>query len=206
MPRLKRWNGSEYVNADIRSSDGSAYEKKPLMYWDGTKHVNILEQEYNIDYTPTNHQNYWTLSGSKENNYPTRHYHGSHNGTSSAKRGSMIFFNIEAIQADLAGAEIDDVRLYLDNLHSYYSTGMTVVICSHDKTTEPTSWSYKDYNIDSLTINKGQNLWYDLPNSFAEGLRDGTLKGIALYPSSNSTIYYGYFDAAKTKLNITFRK
>jgi len=140
-------------------------------------------------------------------------YQGYHSSGAGGYEWSKFGFDSTQIQADLAGATITKVELYLKNAHSYWSSGLNLMLGWHNDAFDgATSRTTGNWNsLSSEWFNKYQGKWVTLNNSVGNQLRDGTMAGFTLgspYSGSNNT--YGYFDGAYNvyppQLRITYQK
>lgn len=139
-------------------------------------------------------------------------YQGYYSGTN-GNQYSMVRWDTGIIGPNLAGATIDRVRILLKNTHSYLNSGMTCYVGSHNQSNLNGSHSSGQITTGLATVafSKGQQLWFDVPVSLGEGMRDGTKKGIAIGPAPNtSQNHYGYFagfgQSNAPQIEITFTK
>lgn len=142
-------------------------------------------------------------------------YQGQYDGTN-GNQYSMIAFPYATIQADLAGATIDLVELYLNNNHTYANSGGTAVIGTHNQTSVSGSHAYAQVNPDEIRwhFDKGQAKWVEIdspthPTGIGNMFRDNTAKGIALGKGpTTSTLYYGFYagngQSGEPQLRVTF--
>lgn len=167
-------------------------------------------QQYTKTYTATGSDSF-DQDGS-DRNVP-QCYQGYYS-TNHGNQWSMIQFDDAQMRADLAGAVIDDVNVYLNNTFSYYNAGMTAVVGTHNRDVIAGDQSYGGSIIPDRTredFNKGQSKWFDVPNSIGEDFRDGNARGLVLGqgPSTSHT-YYGYFagysQSGPPKIQITYTK
>lgn len=166
-------------------------------------------QQYTETYTAT-------FSDSFQEDGTDRNVGECYQGDFSSTNGnqfSLIMFDNAQMRADLAGATIDDVNVYLNNNHSYFNGGMTAVVGTHDKDNIGGDQSYSNVNPDRTreSFSKGQAKWFDVPNSIGEDFRDGQANGLLLGKApSGSNEYYGYFagynQSGPPKIQITYTK
>jgi hypothetical protein len=105
-------------------------------------------------------------------------------------------FNTAAIQADLAGATITAFKIYLNNNHTWFNSGMTAAIGYDTKTSfgasegDPTG-----PGIDAIEphFNEGQAKWVDASGAGFGTSFQTTRTQIVLYRGTNNLQYYGFF-------------
>lgn len=173
--------------------------------------------QYTKTYNPTFSESYQsdgTSRGSFDNGDVYQGYYSATNGN----QFSMIGFPYSTISADLTGATINKVEVYLDNTHWYNNSGGTAVIGYHNNATAPSTATYPTTdNITRSTFTYGQAKWVTVNNSIGTAFQNGTAKGILLGKGqtsggtlSNDHTYYGYFAGAtktgKPLLRITYTK
>lgn len=102
---------------------------------------------------------------------------------------SQVGFDYTVIAADLAGAEVVRVELFLGLLNAL-GDQVNVFVGTHNNITAPATWSAVAYKVSTKLWSRGGH-WHTISNSIGEGLRDGTIKGIVLDPRNDNTGYYG---------------
>ena len=206
---IKRWDGSKWVNVSaIYRWDGSKWVKAKCRRWDGSKWVDTIEYIYTKQYAPSSYQNFWN-NGSKDNQYPDEHIQGTYDSSSGNRRRALIILPYSSIASDLAGATIQSVRLRLKRLNTSHGTSGkgTVVVHSHNISSIPSSWTGSGLTQRATAgFERGEEKWVTLPNAVGNGLRDGTIKGLALATDSTGLGYYVRMDASRTLLEITYEK
>lgn len=209
MARLKVWNGSAWVDAKaVYYWDGSAWQKKKLKVWNGSVWIDTIQYIYTKQYAPTAYQNFWN-NGRPDNQYPNEHIQGTWDGTSSNIRRALIIFPYSTIAADLAGATIRSVKLRLMRMNTAHGTSGvgTAVINSHNISSIPSRWTGTGLTQQATAgLYRGEEKWINLPIAVGNGLRDGTIKGLALSTTNTNIAYYVRFDARRTLLEITYEK
>jgi hypothetical protein len=102
--------------------------------------------------------------------------------------------------ADLAGVTITDTKIRLNNLHSWYNSGIQVYLGYNGRTSLPSSWNGADIvAVKNWHQNENSVLTEDLFGSgFGTALKAGSAKAITLGPGSGSfnLSNYGYFYGA----------
>ncbi|HLU98511.1 MAG TPA: hypothetical protein VKZ89_16895 [Thermobifida alba] len=134
-------------------------------------------------------------------------------GDGTGKQYGKAGFDHATIQSDLAGSTIDRVELRLSNEHSWFSSGLTARIGTHNNAAEPGGSTSTDgaFNRSSYAWNKGETKYVDLPVAVGEDLRDDTAKGITTgRPTAGDRNDYGYFrgynasSSQRPRLRITY--
>src|SRR5690606_17946762 len=134
-------------------------------------------------------------------------------GDGTGKQYGKAGFDHATIQSDLAGSTIDRVELRLSNEHSWFSSGLTARIRTHNHAAEPGGSTSTDgaFNRSSYAWNKGETKYVDLPVAVGEDLRDDTAKGITTgRPTAGDRNDYGYFrgynasSSQRPRLRITY--
>lgn len=133
--------------------------------------------------------------------------------SSDGNQRSLIGFDYADMRSDLAGSTINKVTFTAYAEHWYYNNGGTAVLGTHNYTSEPSTWA------DSRVAQNGQQSsgWpraakrtVTLANSVGNGIRDGSITGIAFGPApSSDLIYYGKFTgfgSNRPSITITFTK
>lgn len=137
------------------------------------------------------------------------------------RQRSIICFPT-TVASDLTGAyDIQSVELYLKCLHWGPDSGGTAVVRSHSETSPPSTWG----GVSGLSSDDDRTAWSSKTGAkwcdVSQGINSpqiltvnnwvtGTIRGLALYPTSDATEYYGYFagngQSGEPQLRITYRK
>lgn len=122
---------------------------------------------------------------------------------------SLIGFDAKKIQANLKGARIQKIELYLKNEHFWYAKGGRAAIVSHSFPNKPNKFNYTT-SVTDRYFTKGQGQWVVLPDSLGTLLKNGTISGFGLYRNTQQLDYYGYFSGATSSnrpvLRVTYTK
>lgn len=121
---------------------------------------------------------------------------GDRGNTFNGKTKTWYEFNSTQIQNDLAGATITGFKIFLNNNHTWFNSGMSAAIGYDTKPSfGATAVDPSGPGIDAFEphFNEGQSRWVD-----ATGLGFGTsfqnfATQIVLWKNSNNLQYYGYF-------------
>ncbi|SHI89210.1 phage minor structural protein, N-terminal region [Clostridium amylolyticum] len=173
---------------------------------------NFLESYFNPSAAPPppttqNHTTRWDTNQTKSwrDNWGWRSdnryiYQGQY-GSNGVHRGFM-YFDSASIRGALSGATINNVYLYLARRSSGGSSAATRIRLYGHQYDSPSGGTglYVDYGyIGSWAW--GESKWISLPSNVGEGLKNGSIKGLALYDgSSNYAIFEAY---AKLEINYT---
>lgn len=170
----------------------------------------------------------WTSTGSKSwrNNWGWRNDNsrvyqgewceiaGSPNQTAPAgtcwgKHRGFWYFNYSDIQNNLSGKEIVSIRVWIKRANTYHGhyDDQTVHMWMHnlnssDRPSTPSVGHH--YEVPDPQFSKGEETWINLPKSYGERLRDGTMKGLALYVPDWGRMPYMYFSGT-AKIEITYK-
>jgi hypothetical protein len=121
---------------------------------------------------------------------------GDRGNTFNGHAKSWYEFNTAAIQADLAGATITAFKVYLNNNHTWFNSGMTAAIGYDTKTGfGATEGDPAGPGIDAVEthFNEGQAKWVDLSGAGFGTSFQTTRTQIVLYRGTNNLQYYGFF-------------
>lgn len=215
MPKIHFRDGGVWKDATVKKRSNSAWVDADVFVYEGGKWNNATKQTITKTWTSI-----WSRSyqgdGTKraDSQYGnTRMYQGEYNDAwnSWGLQRSMMAFNMTAIRADLSGAEIKDVKLYLKNYHWYFSSGGTAVIGLHNSMSEPTTFQQTYYSWkQEFFSGRGQSKWVDIGEQIGRTMRDGNHSGFTLMSQHSNHKYYGYFYGADSayapKLQITYVK
>lgn len=126
--------------------------------------------------------------------------------SSAGRYESMVGF--PSMTGPLSGADIDKVEVYVKPAHGGGSGGnMTVSVGVHGASSEPGSFSrVTSHGLVTKTIKAGRGEWITLPASTYPGFKNGDLRGVAFYTTSESASYYGYMYASGVRVRVHYRK
>lgn len=124
---------------------------------------------------------------------------GSFNGT----QKSLYNFPYSQMQSDLSGVSISSVSLTLSNIHSWYDSGLNVILGYSGQTAIPSSYAASDVtSVKTFSMAEGATKTESLPVSLGNAFKSGAAKSLVLGPGSAYNLgNYGYFKQAMT-LNI----
>jgi hypothetical protein len=174
-------------------------------------------QNYVKTYTATASHSYQGSDGGnpnlKINDNSTSYQGGDRGNTYNGKAKTWFQFNLATITADLSGATITKVQLFLNNNHTWYSGGMTAAIGWDNKTSfgstaiDPAG---AGIDVQESNFNEGQSKWVTLPNSVGTAFQNGSATTIVLWRNTNSLQYYGFFagsgQSSPPQLKISYTK
>jgi hypothetical protein len=121
---------------------------------------------------------------------------GDRPNTFNGRAKTWYEFNTAAIQADLAGATITAFKVYLNNNHSWFNSGITAAIGYDTKTGFGASeGDPAGPGIDAVEshFNEGQAKWVDLSGAGFGTSFQTVRTQIVLFKNSNNLQYYGFF-------------
>lgn len=115
------------------------------------------------------------------------------------------------VQADLSGATITKMELYLYANHWYNNSGGTAVIGNHGSTSAPSSFPSGSATFNKSWSTKSGGQWVTIPSSWWTYWTTGAHRGFTLGDgASTSTSYYGRFNGVgmsyAPKLRVTYQK
>ena len=181
---------------------GPAFDQSPTYPWIRPD----ASSDTGSSTTPTSQTGTWNMSSFQNYRAGVRLAHTSGNiagGNLSGEWCGIMFFPYTTIQSALSGATTTKVEIYLQNAHTYASSGSTVLIGSHNYASAPSS-SPSVAARASQPFSRGQGRWVTLPNAVGDGFKGGTIKGLAVYGSS--TANYATWTPSATKIRITYKK
>ena len=119
---------------------------------------------------------------------------------------SSMVTTLAAVTAD---ANITKVRIYLYANHWYNNSGGTGLIKRHNYASAPASSPSMTTVVSSTGWPKPGGRWVDITNASGvkAALRGGTMRGIGVGPAgTTSQTYYGRFNKAGAKIEVTYKK
>lgn len=138
-------------------------------------------------------------------------YFGLNPGDSIGQQKSLIGFDYPTIAADLAGATIQTVELFLAVTDMPYVDNGTVRIGLHNNTSRPDSYIniYKTFT-NALSYAKIEAGWRQITNELATGIVLGVVKGVLIDQTTTAPEFYGVAAGASEslmpKVRITYVK
>jgi hypothetical protein len=129
----------------------------------------------------------------------------AHQGYNSANPRRMSQIGFPSLAADLSGATINWIEVYVYFAHWWNNAGGTAVIGVHRNGSAPSTYSNQTDDVVRKAIKKPGGAWVRLPSSTFAGWLSGSWRGITLRApgDSTSTAYYGYATIAKLRVNYT---
>lgn len=128
-------------------------------------------------------------------------------GYSSYDGDSKSLWTFPSMTSTLSGATITKIRVYLYANHWYYNSGGTARIKVHGYSSIPGSSPSMTTAVDSSSWPKPGGRWVTLPSSLHAGFISGAYKGIGVGPAgSTNQLYYGRFNKAGAKIEVTYKK
>lgn len=169
----------------------------------------VTQKQYTKDYAVSASQIYWGTGG-KETDYASQLIQGSYASSLSTARRTLMLFP-SAIAADLEGAQINSVQLYIKRLSSSHGTEKCALsVKKHAFSSLPSRWEGNDGGSAMsapVTLTRGQAKWITLLPSVGEGLKNGTVKGLCLDADDSCSLgSYGRFEKSSVRLRITYTK
>jgi hypothetical protein len=138
-----------------------------------------------------------------ERNYGSPMYQGGTTASGGGYNGtmkSMGYLGPGNPQSDLAGKTIDSVKVAFGNQHSWYGTGMYIVLGYNARTSLPSSWNGADITaVTSYWCPAGSYQYQDVTGyGLGTALQNGSAKCLTLGPGTpNMNLWnYGYFGGA----------
>src|SRR5215831_7429573 len=204
---------TQMVAVDQNPGDDSQVQARFEIYDMGTTVPNtgrtILAGSGGSGNNPQNYTKTYTSNGShcyqgsdggnpnlKINDNGSGYVCGDRANTYNGKAKTWYTFNTGPIVSDLTGATINWVKIYLNNNHTWYGSGMTCPVGYDSKSSfGSTAGDPSGGGIDAAEthFNQGQAKWFSVPNAFASNFASGAANTIVLWRNTNSLSYYGYF-------------
>lgn len=162
-------------------------------------------------YQSTWAETYWPFGGSppwnqKRNATSVLDY--GYQDATFAQQKTMIGFDATTIAADLSGATINKVELFLRTIFAN-SNPTAIRIGAHDYAAEPAAYHVRNLAVTTASWPRTGSAWHTLSSWFGQSFRDGLIKGIVLDQNSNAASLYGQVDgfgADRPTLRITYTK
>lgn len=227
MPFVKyRGANGEWIKlggGNVRVSNGHTWIPPRARIWNGHEWLNLLEERKITTWTATWSEGYW---GADHGNIAHTHYNSLwrhdrlaqgdyqpyHDRFNRSIEHGMAGFDDANIRAELAGARIEKVEIYLHSLHWAYMSGGTAVIGLHNARGWQERFSEVNHGVARVRYyRRDQGQWITLPNWVGDNLRDNLITGITTSADNNSLWQYGIFAGIwdgwkKPKIRITYWK
>jgi hypothetical protein len=192
--RGRYWNGAAFVYVDypMRSDITAppavpAYPALPAVPSQPVTRVGT--------YTATWSQTY-QASGAKRTDTRGENFlvYGNEGNAYGTQR-ALIGFNYALINSDLASSTIKSIQLKLQNVASYWNTGVDIFFGMHNVTSEPLTWPATGFlplrRVVQAHLGPVDYKTIQLQMQFAQLLRTGGAKGIAIEAPTNARDYFG---------------
>lgn len=109
---------------------------------------------------------------------------------------SLVGFDYTSIVSALTGSTIQEVKLTMTMLHTYWPDSVSPMFGMHNLTSEPTTYDSPGSTILRYgftdTWSRGETKTVNLPMAFAQQLRAGTAKGLVLEAPNSDPGFFGY--------------
>ncbi|HYK70419.1 MAG TPA: hypothetical protein VEV45_20915 [Streptosporangiaceae bacterium] len=124
-------------------------------------------------------------------------YQGGDYGNTYNGRAKTWFTTPSSMVTDLSGATINWAKMYLNNNHTWYNSGMTLSMGNDSRTsfgsTAGDPGGATGYF--HVAFSEGQAKWFTLPSSMYSALTSSS-RNLVIWAGTNSLSYYGYFAGA----------
>lgn len=182
--------GSAYVTREwVTTAPGSSTSATAV----GTPAT--APNSHTVEYPATWSQSYQELGTARTDDGTILLYYGKATGdTVNGRNRSLVGFDYTTIAAALSGSTIESVKLRLQNLGSGVPSGSDIHFGIHNFTSEPATWAGGGIPSSMLAkrnFGPTEMKVVNLPLDFAQAIRDGWGKGIALEAPSDSLEFYG---------------
>lgn len=122
-------------------------------------------------------------------------YYGN-GGDANGRNRSLIGFDYTTIASSLASSTIKSVSLTITSINTYFSdVGADVYLGIHNFSAKPATWTGGGIPMSMAVranLHPSETTTVDLTLDFAQAIRDGWGKGIALEVPGDSPEFYGY--------------
>lgn len=147
-----------------------------------------------VTYYPTWTQSY-DAGGAQRVGDTTNHMYQGFYSSTHGNTKSAAGYNYSGIQSTLSGHTIDSLTLTFTVAHTYYNSGSTILIGTHNSsaTSPPGTWPGGIFVQSKAGCVAGNQYTVTLPGSVATQFQNGGVKGIIFGPgTTTSLIYYAY--------------
>ena len=161
---------------------------------------------YTKTWSPSWTQTYFDGGASKASaNWNGEAAQGYYNATTGYMKGLVGF---PSMTAELSGATIKKIEVYVFAEHWWYGAGGTLVLGTHGSatTTAPATYTAGTSDLVRKKLGRGQGAWITMPSSTHPRIQSGSFRGIMAYIASTSKEYYGALTGSKTRIRVTYEK
>jgi|SRR6185369_568553 len=199
--RVKHWDGSAWVNSDVRRWDGAEWAAANSYYWDGSQWALQTDRTPPTSTHTTDYAQVWRGTYGSDNNRRTdsngasHNYQGDSGSSSYGNQRSMWSLGLGPF-SDLQGAvAFYDSLVYVTNQWTYYNSGGTAVFGTNPINSggAPSTFSERDSNVIQVHFERYQAKWIGLGTSLMGLFQAGLIFGFTLHASSNDVTFYGYY-------------
>lgn len=202
--RLKYWNGSSWVNAELRRWNGSSWVTANMYFYNGsawelctdrTPPTQTYTRTYNAAWTGTYRENGTLRTDSKADTY---NFQGD-SGASTWGNQRCMWGLPTTVRTDAAGAVARySARVWFDNEWTWYNAGGTAVVGTHNRTSQPSTFTANRNDQVRIKFSRGQAKWTAISTNFILWAGQGSMYGFTMYINSRDVEYYGYYTKAIT--------
>ncbi|NBK25460.1 MAG: hypothetical protein EOM68_25990 [Spirochaetia bacterium] len=202
MGSVKVWNGSTWVDVQsVKTWSGSAWVNRIVKHWNGSSWVDDSTKVITLTSNMTGSvSKAWEPTGWRGSN--DRPYQSAWDD--SKNNVGFIWFDSSEF-AQLSGKTIVSTEAYLyrqsgagysaaRGVH-IWGTSLQASARSSSKTLAQAVATLYNETADAISLAWSAGGWGTISNAIAEGMRDGTRFGIAVYVASGAMNEYAIFDA-----------
>lgn len=191
--RGRFWNGASYTYVDYpMRTDISGPPAVPA--YPAAPAVGSVPATYQTTFTGTWSQTYQGSDAKRTDTLGEFNLvYGASGQDAFGQQKALVGFDGAAMVAALTGSTIQSIELSMTNLKAYWGT-VAVFFGLHNLSSEPTTFDSTGITLRrsaSATFAVGKQT-IPLPMSFAQALRAGTAKGLALEAPTAEADFYGY--------------
>lgn len=201
MPwRTKTWNGSAWVDSELRKWNGTSWVAIDGYSWDGDSWEIMTDRTPPTQYYESTFGNHYGASyqGSNARRTDSSGLANTYQGYNSASWGIQkgmwgLDVNMQNVVSGLVA--VYAAFLFFDNNHTYWNAGGTMGIGTHafHSGSPPATYQANRHNVHNVHFNKGEAKWIQVSNDFGWWAADGSFRGPVCFVNSSDSEYYGYY-------------
>jgi hypothetical protein len=159
------------------------------------------KQTYTKTYTAVHTRSYQGSNGTNANlliDTDGKAYQGGDVGNTYNGDAKTWFSMPSSMGTDLSGATINWAKMYLNNNHTWYGSGMTARMGIDSRNTWPSTAGDPSGAVGYFTtsFSQGQAKWVNLPSSWFSRLAAPGTYAPVIWANTSNLSYYGYFAGA----------
>lgn len=198
--RVKVYNGSSFVDAELKTWNGSAWVTTNGYFWNGTSWVLMTDrspdtQIYTLQYSPIWAGSYQGNNSLRnDTNGNTYNYQGDAGNSWGIQRCMWGYGTQPNDDAQGTVSEIG-CRVLFSNVHTWYNDGTQAIIGTHGVSggSRPSSYSENNFDLHNYHYSRGETVWAPITTNYIGALENNTIFGFTMRAPDSDLRYYSYW-------------